>query len=156
MSDTKEIESLALDKFSFLQDEFGLKKPILNRDRWNTTVSYLSKEIGIEIELDWRDLDVFILITKLDAGRLPNGYYMFNGKTCRIHLEKVLQNNLGVGKNEIQEVIQAGKKKEQKRNKQTMTARILAYRQLLYNHARAICSAGNSLFQERIVKNKTG
>ena len=147
MSDTKEIESLVLDKFSFLQDEFGLNKPILNRDNWNTTVSYLSKEIGIEIELDWRDFDVFILITKLDGGKLPKGYYVFRGKTCRVHLEEVLQNNLNVGKNEIQEIVKSGKKKKQKRNQQTMAQRISAYQQLLHNYAGVICSAGGSLFQ---------
>ena len=116
MSDTKEIESLVLDKFSFLQDEFGLDKPILNRDTWNTTVSYLSKEIGIEIELDWRDLDAFVLITKLDGGKLPKGYYVFNGETCRVHLEEVLQKNLNVGKNKIQEVIGSDKKKTEKKS----------------------------------------
>ena len=147
MSDTKEIESLVLDKFLFLQDKFGLEKPILNSDTWNTKVSYLSKEIGIEIELDWRDLDVFILITKLDEGKLPKGYYVSNGKTCRIHLEEVLQKKLNVGKNEIQAVIQSGKKKKQIRNKETMAARIEAYQQLLNNHAGAICNAGGSLFK---------
>lgn len=147
MSDTKEIESLVLDKFSFLQDKFGLAKPIFNRDKWNTTVSYLSKEIGIEIELDWRDLDMFILITKLDEGKLPKGYYVSDGKSCRVHLEKVLKNNLNVGKNEIQEVIQSGKKKKQKRSQETMAARIAAYQQLLNKHADAICNAGGSLFK---------
>jgi len=147
MNDNKEIESLVLDKFSFLQDDFGLNKPILNRDTWNTTVSYLSKEIGIEIELDWRDLDVFILITKLDGGKLPKGYYVFNGKTCRVHLEEVLQKNLNVGKNEIQEVIRSVKKKKQKRNQEMMVTRIAAYQQLLHNHAGAICSAGCGLFK---------
>jgi hypothetical protein len=146
MSGTKEIESLVLDKFSFLQDEFGLDKPILNRDTWNTTVSYLSKEIGIEIELDWRDLDVFVLITKLDGGRLPKGYYVFNGETCRVHLEEVLQKNLNVRKNKIQEVIGSFKKK-QKKNQQNMVTRISAYQQLLNNHVGAICSAGRSLFK---------
>lgn len=148
MSDTKEIESVVLNNFSFLQDEFGLGNPILNRDTWNTTVSYLSKEIGIEIELDWRDLDVFILITKLDEGKLPKGYYVSNGKVCRVHLEEVLQNKLNIGKNEIQEVIQSGKKKKQSRNQQTMLTRIAAYQQLVHNHAGAICSAGGNLFRD--------
>ncbi len=147
MSDTEEIESLVLDNFSFLQDKFGLTKPIFNRDRWNTTVSYLSKEIGIEIELDWRDLDMSILITKLDEGKLPKGYYVSDGKTCRVHLEEVLQNNLNVGENELQEIIQSSKKKKQKRNQETMAAKIAAYQQLLNRHAGAICTAGVSLFK---------
>ena len=147
MSDNKEIESLVLDKFSFLQDDVGLNKPILNRDTGNTTVSYLSKEIGIEIELDWRDFDVFILIAKLDGGKLPKGYYMFRGETCRVHLEEVLQNNLNVGKNEIQELVQLRKKKKQIRNQETLAQRISAYQQLLRNYAGAICSAGGSIFQ---------
>ena len=115
MCDSEEIEFFVLKKFSFLQDKFGFEKPIFNRDKWNTTVSYLSKEIGIEIELDWRDFDVFILITKLYEGKLPEGYYMSKGKTCRVHLEEILQTNLNVGKIEVQKVAQSDKKKEQKR-----------------------------------------
>jgi hypothetical protein len=146
MSENKKIESLVLDKFSFLQDEFGFNKPILNHDTLNTTVSYLSEKIGIEIELDWRDSDVFVLITKLDEGKLPKGYYVFNGKTCRVHLEEVLQNKLIIGKDKIQEAIKSGKKTKQKRNKQTIETRIAAYQKLLHDHAEAICNAGISLF----------
>jgi len=148
MSDTKEIESLVLDKFAFLQDGFGLGTPILKRDTCNTTISYLSSEIGIEIELDWRDLDVFILITKLDEGKLPKGYYVYNGKVCRVHLEEVLKNKFNINKNEIQEVIQSGKNKKQSRNQQAMVTRITAYQQLLHNHVGAICSAGGNLFKD--------
>jgi hypothetical protein len=147
MSDTKEIESFVLEKFSFLQDDVGLNKPILIRGAENTTISYLSKEIGIEIELDWRDFDVFILIAKLEGGKLPKGYYVFRGEKCRVHLEEVLQNNLNVGRKEIQEIVQSRKKEKQTRNQQTIEQRISAYQQLLQNYAGAICSAGVSLFQ---------
>lgn len=145
MADTKEIESLVLDKFAFLQDGFGLGNPILDRDASHTTISYLSKEIGIEIELDWHDLDVFILITKLDEGKLPKGYYVYNGKVCRVHLEEMLHNKLNISRNEIQLVI--GKNKKQNRSKQAMVIRINAYQQLLHNHFGAICSAGGNLFK---------
>jgi hypothetical protein len=145
MSDTKSIESLVLEKFSFLQDEFGMGKAILNRDTWNTTVSYLAKEIGIEIELDWRDLDVFILITRLDNGKLPKGYYVVNGKTCRVHLEEVLKNNLNVDKTVIQDLIQSGQKKKRKRNQEAMIERMTSYQQLVQKYAGAILE-GN-LFQ---------
>jgi hypothetical protein len=146
MCDAKKIESLVLDKFSFLQDEFGMGKPILNRDTWNTTISYLSKEIGIEIELGWRDLDVFILITKLDNGKLPKGYYVVDGKTCRVHLEEVLKSNLNFDKTQIQDLVKSDKKKKRKKNQESMIERTESYQHLLQNYVGAILKIGESLF----------
>lgn len=147
MIETKSIETLTLDKFSFLQDEFGFGKPVLNKDTWNTTVSYLSKEISIEIELDWRDLDVFILITRLDNGKLPKGYYLFNGKTCRLHLEEVLQKKLNVEKSEIKGLLQSGKKKKRKRNQESMIEKLGSYQRVVQDYAEAICRLEGTLFQ---------
>jgi hypothetical protein len=67
-------ESLVLHTFAFLQEEWGFSHPILAQNPWSTTIAYLSKEIGTEIELDWHDLDVFILVARLDEGKLPKGY----------------------------------------------------------------------------------
>ena len=151
MSNSEELEYLIFKKFSFLQEKFGFKIPVLNRNKWNTTVSYLSEEIGIEIELDWRDLDVFILITNLEDGNLPKGYYMSQGKKRRIHIEDVLQNILMVDEKEIQEYIQFEKKERPKRNYEGMKTRIESYQKLLNKHAGAICNAGCSLFEYKDV-----
>jgi hypothetical protein len=146
MNDKNEIETFVLDKFTFLQSEFGFSDPIWRRDVWITTISYLSKEIGIEIELDWRDLDVFILITKLDKGKLPRGYYVVNGRVCRLHLEEVLQNSLNVSKDEIHKSDKSIKK-TLGRNKSYILTKTARYQQLLYAYAKAICNAGDNLFK---------
>ncbi|MEG1244009.1 MAG: hypothetical protein RSD17_04170, partial [Oscillospiraceae bacterium] len=62
-------------------------------DLWDFTLSYLAfdKGIAIEFEIDYRDLDLFVLITLLENGDLPKGYYMNDGKPVRVHLEKLFE-----------------------------------------------------------------
>lgn len=146
MKEIREIESLVLSTFAFLKNDFGFGKPILNRGKWNTTVSYLAKEIGVEIEIDWRELEVFILITNLYEGKLPGGYYMHRGRLCRIHLEEILQNKLKVQGEYIKRILKFGKKKNQKRDQEHLQAKIASYQKILYAYVGAICDAGESLF----------
>jgi hypothetical protein len=147
MSDAKDLETLVLDAFAFLEEEWGFNHPVLTHERWSTTIAYLSKEIGIEIELDWRDLDVFILVTRLDQGKLPKGYYVSDGQTRRIHLEHVLQKYFNVSPSAIKEFPQFDRKKRQQRNRQAMEERVAAYQQLLRNYIGMIINAGENLFQ---------
>lgn len=81
----------ALENFSFLKDARGFANPIVKTDTLVSKVTYLRNDIGIEIELDFRDLDVFTLIVKVSNGELIKGYYVSNvGERIRIHLEEVI------------------------------------------------------------------
>jgi hypothetical protein len=147
MSDAKDIESLVLHTFAFLQEEWGFSHPVLAQEHWSTTIAYLSKEIGIEIELDWHDLDVFMLVARLDEGKLPKGYYVSEGTTCRMHLEHALQKYFDVAPNAIKEILQFDRKKKQQRNRQAMEEKIVGYQRLLRSYIGMIISTGGSLFQ---------
>lgn len=86
----------ALEQFLFLEEKKGFATPIIKKDIWITTLTYLKNEIGIELELDFRDLDFFVLLVKVNNGELINGYYVSDdGEKIRIHLEEI------VGKNKV-------------------------------------------------------
>src|SRR5690554_6669597 len=93
MKSREQIENLLVEKTLFLS-EIGFENKIERGNIWSYRVSYLSHrdQIAIEFELDFRDWDIFVLVTYLEDGSLPKGYYMNNdGKRVRIHLEKLLE-----------------------------------------------------------------
>jgi hypothetical protein len=146
MTDGKKIESLVLERFSFLHVEKEYKKPQLIHNTTNTTVSYLSKEIGIEIELDWRDLNVFVLITKLEKGELPKGYYVSHGKKCRLHIEEILKNKLNIDSAGNSNSIKSKNKKGKAFGEEHMIEKVIAYQQLVKNHIGDIPRLSKILF----------
>ncbi len=88
----KEIINNIKEQTEFLFD-FGYNKRKEKNQMWAYTLSYLSKnrEFAIEFELDCRDVDLFVLVTILDDGYLPKGYYVNNKKRVRIHIEKLYE-----------------------------------------------------------------
>lgn len=86
----EEIRNILLEKTEFL-NELGYIDRVENSDDWNYTLSYLARDKGvaIEFEIDYRDFDVFVLITILEAGKLPDGYYMNRGNRGRVHIEQL-------------------------------------------------------------------
>ena len=91
MSQLKEIEDFAVNEFGTLLVEYGYAPGEVERDDVKTRIKFLKKNIGVEIELDWRDFMAFVLIVHLKDGKLPNGYYVAEGKKCRKHLGRVIQ-----------------------------------------------------------------
>ncbi len=145
MEKTKHIETLVMKKLAFLQENYGFMSPIVNRGKWGTTISYLTSDIAIEVELDWRDLDVFVLVTKLENGKLPSGYYISNEKRCRMHLEKVLQEVLKVNSKYIKNVLGFVPDRSQ-RDINTFEKRLDAYLILIREYINIICEKGARLF----------
>ncbi|MEW6697922.1 MAG: hypothetical protein ACOY35_09780 [Bacillota bacterium] len=92
MNKVKAIRNIVIKKTEFLH-EFGYSKTKEKSDIWNYTLSYISesREFAIEFEIDYRDLDMFVLVAILGNGELPGGYYMNKGKRVRIHLEKLFE-----------------------------------------------------------------
>lgn len=76
---------------AFLVEQKHLTGPDVIHDRWVTTLRYASREVGIELELDWRERDAFTLIVRPSGGGRPKGYYMDDGGKCRVHLENVIR-----------------------------------------------------------------
>lgn len=92
MDRVEAIRNILVKKTEFLH-EFGYSKKKEKNNIGIYTLSYISesKEFAIEFEIDYRDLDMFILIAILDNGELPVGYYMNKGKRARIHLEELFE-----------------------------------------------------------------
>ncbi|MFW9879943.1 MAG: hypothetical protein ACFFG0_43270 [Candidatus Thorarchaeota archaeon] len=149
MSEIKDLESYTLELYSFLLREFGLKKPRIKRDSGITTIYYLSKLIAIEIELDWREADIFVLVTKLENENLPGGYYMWKGKRYRLYIEDVLKILSIEGTNKLVESIITNRKKGG-RTKKAMEERIAAYKQLLLISIDRIINEGVSVFEKYV------
>lgn len=91
MSQLKEIEDFALSEFGILLVEHGYSAAEFARDDVKTRIEFFKNDIAVEIELDWRDFIAFVLLVRLKDGKLPNGYYVAEGKKCRKHLGKVVQ-----------------------------------------------------------------
>lgn len=76
--------------FTGLLSSLGFNKARVKRTWWGTTILYKGNGVGVEVELDWRDVGVFVLLVHLENGKQPAGYYMHEGKRVRVHIEDVL------------------------------------------------------------------
>lgn len=92
MNETEKIKSVLLEKTNFLT-QIGYNERVEKNDVWNSTLSYLNSDKGlaVEFEIDYRDVDVFVIVTILEDGKLPSGYYMHKGKKVRVHLENLFE-----------------------------------------------------------------
>ena len=89
----QQIISFAIQEYSFLCSKFGFKPPLVQNKLFTTHIDYLYNDIAIEIEIDWKDICIFLLVVRLDGGKLPKGYYMTNGAKSRLHLFQIIQYN---------------------------------------------------------------
>jgi hypothetical protein len=61
--------SITEESFSYLVNDFGFSDPVATDGSWKTTFVYVNDQIGIEIELNYRDMDTFIFMKKLENGK---------------------------------------------------------------------------------------
>lgn len=142
----KDIEKLAVDKFSFLEKEMGLSKPKIKRERWKTRISYLGKDTGFDIELDWREFEVIVLVVRLENGKLPEGYYISQGKKSRLMIDQILKNRFHEslnGMNKINKFMKEGKQ----RSFDIMVKQIEEYNTLMLIYSNVILSYGTKIFE---------
>jgi hypothetical protein len=79
--------SITEESFSYLVNDFGFSEPVATDGSWKTTFLYVNDQIGIEIELNYRDMDAFIFIMKLETGKLPK----HEEEPVKSHLEDLLK-----------------------------------------------------------------
>ena len=138
MSEQKELLSFVLSEFRPLVEEHGFNDPVTVDEDWITRVDYLGDKLGLELELDWRDFAVFVLVVRLEDGKLPSGYYVSNGKKCRKHLLNVLQ-ELGLSRQKP--------KLQQAKTKQAFERQAVHMKELLLPHVHQLLSVDeNKLF----------
>jgi hypothetical protein len=64
--------SITEESFSYLVNDYGFSEPVATDGSWKTTFLYVNDQIGIEIELNYRDMDTFIFMRKLEEGNVTN------------------------------------------------------------------------------------
>jgi hypothetical protein len=89
MTQNEEILDFVVREFGVLQQRFGYHAPKVSHEDWMTRITYMKGEIGIELELDWREGEAFLLAVRLEDGKLPKGYYVANDEKCRLHVMNI-------------------------------------------------------------------
>ncbi len=133
------IVEFAKEELMPLVDHHGFQPPTVTADRGATQIDFLSEEIAVEIEFDWRDFDVFVLIVRLEGGRLPGGYYVSEGKECRKHLREILCERGWA-------VSSAHESSAENPSEGRLRARIVAQKEDLLSHIDDMLSLGEALF----------
>jgi hypothetical protein len=144
MAQKNSVEELVLKEFSGLVNQ-GFDPPKIQHQDWMTVIDYLGFDIGIEIELDWRDFRVFLLIVRLEAGALPKGYYVSesDGKPCRKHLGTLSKEQ---GWQVLEQVKKARKKVKKTLTVEDLQEEIHKYKSDLFTLLPKIRETGSRLF----------
>jgi len=74
--------SITEESFDYLIRDYGFSEPVDTDGRWKTTFLYANEQLEIEIELNYRDMDTFIYMRKLDN--------KLEERSPRIQLEEIL------------------------------------------------------------------
>ncbi len=85
-----DVETHARKAFSFLEATTSAAST-LEREPDRSLLSYLLGNVFVEIELDWREMAVFVLLGETVEGKRPSGYYVDNvGRRVRWHIGAAL------------------------------------------------------------------
>ena len=106
-------------------------------------------KIALEIEIDWRDFDVFLLIVKLENGDLPSGYYVSKGLPCRYHIQKVISDRHWIVDREALVAISPGKKRRRQNyqhSEEVILDRFHAYKKVLDCCVEKLVKEENAIF----------
>jgi hypothetical protein len=77
--------SITEESFSYLISDYGFSEPVATDGSWKTTFLYVNDQFAIEIELNYRDMDTFIFMSKLENGELSQ-----SEKLVRRQLEEII------------------------------------------------------------------
>jgi hypothetical protein len=80
--------SITEESFSYLISDYGFSEPVAIDGSWKTTFLYVNNQIGIEIELNYRDMDTFVYMRKLEEDGLPKNEE--NENPVRKQLEEII------------------------------------------------------------------
>ena len=147
MTEQLEIEKWATKQFAELTNH-GFSEPVIKRENWNTVINWFGTDIALELELDWREFDVFLLVVKLENGQLPQGYYVSNGQPCRFHLSKVIiKHEWVVALDDMKRIRCAGKRgRSRKPSRDNIRQRVLAYKVVLMSCINQILISNKTIF----------
>lgn len=129
---------------------YGFSQPRVTQEEWSTTLTLMLTDIALEIEIDWRDFDIFVLVVRLEDGSLPSGYYVSEGRPCRYHLQKVISDRKWNVDQDALAMISPGKKGKQqntKRSEDGMLDRFREYKKVLDSCVENLVEEGDTIFQ---------
>lgn len=128
---------------------YGFSKPRLNQEEWSTTLTLMLTDIALEVEIDWREFDVFVLVVRLENGEIPSGYYVSEGRSCRLHLQKVISDQKWSVDQKALAMISPGNKDKRKNTKRTegdILDRFRAYKIVLDDCVESLVEKGKTIF----------
>lgn len=148
MSVQQEVEEFALQSFAVLQSDYHFKPPRIRREGWITWIDFIRDDIAVELEIDWREFDVFLLIVRLDGGKLPpKGRYICDGKKCRIYLLNLIEEKQWVVDRAIVSRIRSRPSDPHIREAGYLKAQIANYLELLLSCISRIFAERSNLFE---------
>lgn len=59
--------SITEESFDYLIREYGFSEPVDTDGSWKTTFLYANDQLEIEIELNYRDMDTFVFMRRLEG-----------------------------------------------------------------------------------------
>jgi hypothetical protein len=148
VSDQRKLESYVVQEFAFLQQQHAFSQLVVDRASSGTTIDFFSTELAIEVEIDWREFDVFLLVVRLDNGALPNGYYVADGRRCRIHLLSLFREQGWEVEPGVFHRLSMSHAREGK--VELLQEKVVEYRRLLESHLDQILESGQELFSEEL------
>ncbi len=92
------LEQLAQELFAFLVKEKGFVQRRSKRSAFATSLYYVhgGGQLGVEIQLDYRDGTVDLYLLKLQAGKLPEDGLVVKGERVRRSLDLLLRDDLHI------------------------------------------------------------
>ena len=128
---------------------YGFSTPIVKNENGSTTITLMLTHIALEIEIEWRDFDIFMLVVKLENGNIPSGYYVSNGRPCRYHLQKVITDRKWAVDQNAWAIISPEKKARKQYDRQSADAifdRFCAYKNILGSCINDLVAEENLIF----------
>jgi hypothetical protein len=108
-----------------------------------TRIDYLKDSLGLELEFDWRESDIFLLIVRLKSGILPKGYYVENGGKCRKHLVNIIREQ----KWTLSGIASSARRATASRKTvDDLKATLIYYKSLLLSYLDKLQAAGDRIF----------
>lgn len=91
MSQSDDLISAATAEFSFLVGEWGLSGPRISKSAHVAHLLFSGDVVGVSVNFDWKEMFVDVLLVRLENGREPRGYMVFEGRTVRVHLDGIVR-----------------------------------------------------------------
>jgi hypothetical protein len=135
MPEVGEWLELARREFELLCTDHGFERPTTISDAFQPSLLYRRGKLGIEIEFDWREKQVYVLIVNMEHGEPPPGY-MSGGRRIRAHLQRVIPDK------EWKDGLPS-----RTRRPPSMEDQIRTYKRMISAHMRDIVAEAERLFE---------